>query len=123
MGEAYREARESAIGDRIIVRDGDRFHLLDVGEIDWIEADDYRARIHASGATYRLRETLANLESSLQHRDFLRIHRSAIVNLKKIRELRRGFNGTFVVRLESGTELSLSRRRRRRLDDFLGRTL
>lgn len=123
MGEAAREAQASAIGDRIIVRDGDRFHLLDVGDIDWIEGDDYRARIHTSGTTYHLRETLANLETSLEDHDFLRIHRSAIVNLRKIRELRRGFNGTFVVRLEDGTELSLSRRRRRQLDDFLGRTL
>lgn len=109
--------------DRIMIRDGDRIFFQKVDDIDWIEAADYYVRIHTSGKVHQIRETLTSLEERLDPRRFARIHRSAIVNVDRILELQPYFNGAYVVVLEDGTELRLSRRRREALEDLLGRTL
>ena len=109
--------------DRIVIRNGDRIFFQRVDQIDWIEAADYYVRIHAGGEVHQIRETLGNLEERLDPRQFARIHRSVIVNIDRIAELQPYFNGAYVVILEDGTELKLSRRRRDTLQDLLGRTL
>ena len=86
--------------------------LLDAGEIDWIEARDDGADIHAGARRYRVRAPLTALERRLDPVRFARIHRSAIVRLDHVRELvTAGPDGTTVVRLRDGTELPVSRRR------------
>jgi two-component system LytT family response regulator len=109
--------------DRIMIRDGDRIFFQRVDEIDWIEAADYNVRIHVGKEIHQMRESLTNLESKLDPRRFTRIHRSVIVNIDQIAELQPYFNGAYVVILKDGTELRLSRRRRRALGDLLGRSL
>jgi two-component system LytT family response regulator len=107
---------------RIVVKEGDRILFLKVDDIDWIEAADYYARIHARGATYVIRETLANLEQHLDPERFVRIHRSTIVNLDRVQEMQPWFHGAFVVFLVDGTELRLSRSRREHLQSRLQQT-
>ena len=107
---------------RIVVKDGDRILFLKVDDIDWIEAADYYAKIHAKGATYIIRETLANLEQQLDPERFVRIHRSTIVNLDRVQEMQPWFHGAFVVFLVDGTELRLSRSRREHLQSRLQQT-
>ena len=107
---------------RIVVKDGDRILFLKVDDIDWIEAADYYAKIHAQGVTYVIRETLANLELQLDPDRFVRIHRSTIVNLDRVREMQPWFHGAFVVFLVDGTELRLSRSRREHLQSRLQQT-
>lgn len=80
--------------------------LVDPNEIDWIEADDYYAVIHVGNKRYLLRESLASLEERLPPEQFVRVHRSAIVNCDRVRELRRG-----AVILVGGTRVGISRRR------------
>jgi two-component system LytT family response regulator len=80
-----------------------------VGDVDWLEADDNYVRVHARGGARLVRETLKSLESRLDPRHFARIHRSAIVNLERVRELRPTFNGEYVVVLATGARLTLSR--------------
>lgn len=80
--------------------------LIDPNEIDWIEADDYYAVIHVGNKRYMLRESLTSLGERLPPERFIRVHRSAIVNGDRVRELRRG-----TVILEGGTRVSISRRR------------
>lgn len=80
--------------------------LLDPGEIDWIEAQDDHAAIHAGAAHYRVRQSLAVFESRLDPVRFARVHRSAIVRLDQVRELKQA-----TLRLRDGTELPVSRRR------------
>jgi two-component system LytT family response regulator len=92
--------------------------LLDPGEIDWIEADDYHARIHAGPKSHRIRESLAALESRLDPAQFARIHRGAIVRLDQVRELRDHPAGGQVV-LRDGTSLPVSRRRLARVRSLL----
>jgi two-component system LytT family response regulator len=72
---------------------------------------------------HEVRETLANLEERLDPQRFARIHRGVIVNIDRIKELQPYFNGAYIVVLEDGTELRLSRRRRDTLEDLLGRTI
>ncbi|HEX9754647.1 MAG TPA: response regulator [Gemmatimonadales bacterium] len=87
--------------------------LLDADEIDWIEAEDYYAGIHAGGKRYRIRESLSALESRLDPALFIRVHRSAIVRLDQVRELRLdpSSESEAAVVLRDGTSLPVSRRR------------
>ena len=92
--------------------------LLDAGEIDWIEAQDDHADIHAGRRRYRVRQSLTEFESRLDPARFARVHRSAIVRLDHVRELREEAQET-VVMLRDGTALPVSRRRRAQLKALL----
>ncbi|HEY6224012.1 MAG TPA: LytTR family DNA-binding domain-containing protein [Gemmatimonadales bacterium] len=99
-------------GERVAVTTAEGELLLDAGEIDWIEARDDCADIHAGRQSYRVRVSLTALARRLDPVRFARIHRSAIVRLDHVRELRTtGRDGRTVVRLRDGTEVPVSRRR------------
>src|SRR6185436_18473687 len=97
---------------RILVRDRDRTRVIDVATIDWIEAADYYAEIHVGGETHLLRETLTELEQRLDPARFFRVHRSAIVHLERVREIRPLLHGDRELVLDGGTRVRLSRTRR-----------
>ncbi len=86
--------------------------VLDPQEVDWIAADDYYAVIHALGQRHFIRESLASLEQRLDGVQFIRVHRSAIVRLDRVRELRSSDRGHALLVLRDGTEVPVSRRRR-----------
>jgi two-component system LytT family response regulator len=98
-----------------MVRVGRRTVLVGVDEVDWIEADRYYATLHVQGRTHLVRETMGSLAARLDPAWFVRIHRSAIVNLRRVRELRRGADAQLEVVLHDGTALEVSRSRRRDL--------
>ena len=100
-----------------VVRVGRRTILIAVDEVDWIEADRYYATLHVRGQTHLVRESMTSLEARLQPAAFVRIHRSAIVNLRQVRELRRGATGSVELVLRDGTALEVSRSRRRLVAD------
>jgi two-component system, LytTR family, response regulator len=108
---------------RIPVRREDRVFLIDAHDVDWIEADGDYAHLHSGKSEYLLRETMAHLASTLDPNRFARIHRSIIVNLDRVRELRQMFKGDYTVLLHDGTELKLSRHFKRSLERQLGRVL
>ena len=95
--------------DRICVKNGGRLLLLRTRDVDWIEAEGNYVLIHAGKETHMLRETIANLEAQLDPARFHRIHRSTIVNVDRIRELRPQAHGDVRVLLETGAQLTLSR--------------
>jgi two-component system LytT family response regulator len=97
---------------RILVKQGDRVFFLPVEEIDWIEAADYYARIHAGGTSHLVRETMGALESQLDETQFVRVHRSAIVNAERVKEIRADWRNHPVVVLETGVRLPVARTRR-----------
>lgn len=105
---------------RLIVKSAGRVLFIRTEEIDWIEAEGYYARLHVGGKSHLLRETLTNLESQLDQNLFLRIHRSTIVNLERIRELQTQSHGELTVVLNDGKQLKLSRGYRDRLTTMLG---
>ncbi|NMO14560.1 response regulator transcription factor [Pyxidicoccus fallax] len=97
---------------RLAIRDTGRVVFLDVDEIEYIEAADYYVQIHAGGKAYLHRETMQSLEARLDPERFMRIHRSAIVNSRRIRELRSEGRRDLVVVLTGGTELRVARSHR-----------
>ena len=105
--------------ERIIVRSGGRILILRTDDVDWLEAASNYVRIHAGGREYLLRETMTNLESRLDPAQFVRIHRSTIVRLNRIKELEPLFQGDYVLILEDGTRLTSSRGYRDRLQELL----
>jgi len=105
-------------GSRFLVPTASGELVLQPDEIDWIGADDYYAAVHARGRRHLLRESLAALEVRLDPRRFVRVHRSAIVNVSRVTAVRSAPGGTAVV-LRDGTTLPVSRRRREALAQAL----
>ncbi|HSE18374.1 MAG TPA: LytTR family DNA-binding domain-containing protein [Pyrinomonadaceae bacterium] len=101
---------------RLMIKAASRMMLLKVDEIDFIEADGNYAKLHVGRKTHLLREKMNDLEGRLDPAKFVRIHRSAIVNLERIKEMHPHFNGDYVVVLEDGRQLRLSRTRREQLE-------
>jgi two-component system, LytTR family, response regulator len=99
---------------RLAIKDVGRVVFLDVGEIDWIEAADYYVQIHAGAQTYLHRETMQSLEGRLDPERFMRIHRSAIVNQGRIRELRSEGRRDLMAVLSCGAVLRVARSYRER---------
>ena len=84
-----------------------------------IEADGNYAKLHVGNKAHLLREKMHDLEAQLNPQNFVRIHRSIIVNLERIKELHPHFNGDYIVVLENGVQLKLSRSRREQLESRL----
>lgn len=95
---------------RLVIKEHGQVLFLDVATIDWVEAADYYACLHVGNATHMIRRTLAELEKDLGDARFARIHRSAIVNLDRVRELELQPGGEYEVALTTGVRLPLSRR-------------
>jgi two-component system, LytTR family, response regulator len=106
--------------ERFAVDCAGRISIIPVDTVEWIEAQDYYVQIHAEGKEHLLRESLRNLETRLDPRRFARVHRSAIVNVECVKQLRRRTHGEYVLVLQDGTELKLSRTHRDQLQLLLG---
>ena len=109
--------------ERLVVRSQDHAWFVRVSDIEWIEAADYNVRIHTAAQTYTTRETLSGLAEQLDPRRFVRVHRSTIVNLDHVREIQPYFHGAYILVLQDGTEVRLSRARRHAFEEALGQTL
>jgi two-component system LytT family response regulator len=101
---------------RLMIKVAGRVMLLKVEEIDFIEADGNYAKLHVGRKAHLLREKMHDLERRLDPARFVRIHRSVIVNLDRIKEMHPHFNGDYIVVLEDGRQLRLSRTRRENLE-------
>ena len=117
LGALLRE--RSRTTRRILVRDRDRTHVIETDTIDWIGAADYYAEIHVAGKTHLLRETMNELERRLAPERFFRVHRSAIINLERVREIRSLQHGDREIVLQDNTALRLSRARREEFERLL----
>jgi two-component system LytT family response regulator len=113
------KAERSKYLTRLMIKSASRIFFLKVDEIDWIGAEDYYVKLHVGRKSHLLRETMNELETKLDPEKFLRIHRSSIVNLDRVKELHAHFNGDYMVILLDGTELKLSRSRREHLQALL----
>lgn len=107
--------------ERLLVSGTGRTQVVKVEEIDWIEAADYCVKLHVGKRAYLLRRPLAELEAELDPARFVRIHRSTIVNVERVRQIRPQFKGDAVVDLADGTELRVSRGHRGELLAVLAR--
>lgn len=109
--------------DRLVIKSGGRIFFLKSDEIDWIEAAGNYVKLHTGSGSHLLRDTMNRIEAQLDGNRFVRIHRSVIVNIERIKELHPLFHGDYSVRLEGGTELTMSRTYRDRLQEVLGKPL
>jgi two-component system LytT family response regulator len=105
--------------ERLVVRAAGSVTVIDVKDIDYIEAEDYYVLLHAGSKHVLYRESMRDLENLLP-RSFVRIHRSTIVNAERIVELRTHASGEHRVVLRGGTELAVSRTRRHQVNAILG---
>lgn len=108
---------------RFTIRADGRLLIVRATDIDWIEAVGSQVRLHVGPESHLLHETLSGMEARLDRNLFLRIHRSYIVNVERIRELRPWHSGESVVILPAGVQLPLSRRCREALYERFGRPL
>jgi two-component system, LytTR family, response regulator len=94
---------------RVLVKSADRIYAVRLEEVDYIEAAGHYLELHTGTSTHLVRESLTSIESRLDASRFVRIHRSTIVNLDRIRELQPAFHGEFLVTLHTGHRLPCSR--------------
>jgi len=107
--------------DRVVVKAEGRVTFVRANDIDWVEAEGNYVRLHVGKETHLFRESITSIASKLNPQKFLRIHRSSIVNLDRIKELRSWFHGEYHVLLQDGTQLLLTRSYRANLKELLGR--
>jgi two-component system LytT family response regulator len=116
---AHYPPRHSQPLERLAVKSRGRMLFVNITDIDWIEAADYYACLHVGAETHILRRTLSELEHDLGDEQFIRIHRSIIVNLERIQGLELQDGGEYEVVLKTRVRLRLSRRFRKGLQDRL----
>ena len=109
--------------DRLVIKSSGRIYFIRTRDIDWCEAAGNYVRLHVGAQTHLVRGTMAHIESQLDQTQFVRIHRSTIVNVDRIQELHSSFGGEYVVLLHDKTRLTLSRGYRDGLQARLGKTL
>lgn len=106
------EPTEGPVGEyarRFMVRSGERIRFVGADEIDWFEADGNYVVLHVGEEDHRVRATLSGMEEQLDPADFVRVHRSAIVNLDSVREVQPWFSGDYVAILTTGDRVKVSR--------------
>jgi two-component system LytT family response regulator len=109
--------------DRMVIRAGGTVIFLDAKEIDWVEAAANYVKLNVGKDSYLLREGIGSVAERLDPERFVRIHRSAIVNIRKIKELQPCESGEYIAVLKNGKELSCSRGYRTQLQRLIGRNL
>ncbi len=114
-----RETTSGAYTSRIVFKSRGRILFLPISDIRWIGAEENYVRICTGTETHLLRETMASMEKRLDPGLFLRVHRSAIVNLKYVKEVRTEARGDFVVQLVNGQKVTMSRSYRARIGEML----
>jgi two-component system LytT family response regulator len=100
---------QSALDRRLVIRAGGRVVFLNLNEIDWVEAAANYVKINAGKESYLLRKGIGEIADRLDPAHFVRIHRSTVVNIGRIKELQPVNSGEYIVVLKSGKELSCSR--------------
>jgi len=118
---ALPQVNELGALERLLIRKGDRWLVVRLAEVDWIGGAGNYVELHLGAAKHLYRQTLSGMEPRLDSRRFVRIHRSTIVNLDRVAELRPTTSGCYDVTLRDGTHLTLSRRHRKRVLELVGR--
>jgi len=113
----------SQVGRRLVIRTGGRVVFLDVDEIDWVEAAANYVRLHVGKESYLLREGISRISEKLDPGNFVRIHRSTLANVRKIKELQPCNSGEYIMVMKDGKELSCSRGYRTKLQSVIERNV
>jgi len=120
---AFTSPSNASTVDRLPIKVNGRIVVIRVTDIDWIDADGDYVSVHAGGKTWLMRETIAAMELRLALSGFVRIHRSTLVNAERVKELRPEDKGEYIVVLNDGTELKLTRHYRASVERLVGANL
>jgi two-component system, LytTR family, response regulator len=120
VGEVLKDVKPAGAVERLLVKGDGRVLLIKVEDIDFVEAADNYVNLKVGKESHMMRETMSSLEGRLPADRFMRISRSAIVNVERIQELQPMFHGEYVVVLKNGAKLTLSRSYRDKLDKLMG---
>ena len=118
--EKDREAAGQKYLSKLPIKDGRITVRVEIQDINWIDAAGDYMCVHANGVTHILRGTMKKLEDCLDPKIFQRIHRSTIVNINRVKELRSHMNGEYFLSLDNGVELKLSRHYKEKIKYFVG---
>jgi len=118
-----REAVVAERRDRLVIKSSGRIYFVRIHDIDWCEAAGNYVRLHVGPQTHLVRGTMGYIEAQLGAKQFVRVHRSTIINVDRIQELRSSFNGEYIILLHDKTRLTLSRGYRDGLQTKLGKAL
>lgn len=121
LARARRDLATTEPLSRLVVRTRDVYVILKAEEIEWLEAAANYVGVHARGKSFLIRSTISNLEEKLDPRRFARIHRSTIVNIDRVAEIRSDAHGDYEVTLTSGKLLRMTRNYSDRLLRGVGR--
>ncbi|HLM62578.1 MAG TPA: LytTR family DNA-binding domain-containing protein [Pyrinomonadaceae bacterium] len=120
LGEKINALSPAEPLERLVIKSGGRIYFLKTEEIDWIAATGDYVELHAGNKTHLMREMIGNLQPRLDSKKFLRIHRSIIVNIERIKEIQPLFKGEYIITLSSGIQLKSSRGYRSELLELFG---
>lgn len=109
-------ATAAQVPERFTVRKGGREIVVEMADIDWVEAAGNYAVLHIGGATYEIRSSLTRLETELDARRFVRVHKSYLVNIGRVADVTPWISGDWRIRMQDGAEVNLSRRYRQRFE-------
>ncbi len=109
--------------ERFLIKSNGKIVFLKTKEIDWIKSDDKYVYLYFGKSSHLVRQSLSQMKTQLEPKLFVQIHRSAIVNVERIKELQPMFNGEYNILLENGAEVPLSRNYKSKLFDLLGKPL
>jgi DNA-binding LytR/AlgR family response regulator len=112
-------APPAPLGERFAVRRRGREIIVEMADIDWVEASGNYAVLHVGGETLEIRSSLSKLESELDPKRFVRVHKSYLVNVTRITEVTPWLSGDWRIRLQDGAEVNLSRRYRQRFESLV----
>ena len=118
--EALLQGKAPQWPQTLVVREGDRFDFVSVNSVDWIEAANNYTILHCGASDHLLSETLTSLEGRLDPDEFLRVHRSVIVNARRITAVHTMIGGVFEVELRSGARIKTGRQYREKIRKLLG---
>jgi two-component system, LytTR family, response regulator len=113
------DSRQQRWAERIVVKTGERYDIVPVDSLDWIESANNYVRLHCGAKEYLLNETLTSLENRLNPKKFLRVHRRHIVNLTKVLAVHPMFGGAYQMELHNGTRIGTGRQFKAPLESFL----
>jgi two-component system LytT family response regulator len=116
---SYVNESEEKYPKRFIIKQSGKISFVPVDEIDYLEATGNYIKLVTTNSSYLMRETMNNIEKKLEPQSFIRVHRSFIVKVEKIKELKPYFNGEFIIVLKNGKELKSSKTYRKTINSFL----
>ncbi len=119
--QALAALRRAPPARRLAVHEGDRIRLVDAAAVEWVEADRKQVKLHLGGIALQAKQSIGSLEAALDPEQFVRVSRSAIVNLSHVHEIQPWFQGQYLLVMTSGAKVSTTRTYRARLDSLIKR--